>query len=175
MLKDIALGKWELTTLSRDGFTILHEAVWRSNFDIVNHILNELDCPVDIEGDFAQTSLHVACSQGNIPMIKLLLDRGANIEKKNNKGFTPILGTAFNIQPEAMLILANKGANMNALDQTGSGLVHWAAYRNDRLSLRILKAYGFDLNQQTSETGSTPLHLALQSESVFTIEYLIQN
>ena len=108
-------------------------------------------------------------------MIKLLLDRGADIEKKNNKGFTPIISAAFNMQPESLLILANKGANMNALDESGSGLVHWAAYRNDRLALRILKAYGFDLNQQTAETRSTPLHLALQSESVFTIQYLVQN
>ena len=46
-------------------------------------------------------------------MIKLLLDRGADIEKKNNKGFTPIISAAFNMQPESLLILANTAFDSN--------------------------------------------------------------
>jgi ankyrin repeat protein len=74
-----------------------------------------------------------------------------------------------------MLILMHKGANQSVTDEMGCNLVHWAAYRNDVLSLRILKAYGFSLETQSGKEGMTPLHFAVKGESVMAIEYLVLN
>jgi ankyrin repeat protein len=42
-LKELALGNLDLNDKSEDGYTVMHEAVWRSNFSIVNHLLDEMD------------------------------------------------------------------------------------------------------------------------------------
>lgn len=41
-----------------------------------------------IEGD-GQTALHAAVSKGHLDMVKILLDRGANINKPDARGWTP--------------------------------------------------------------------------------------
>jgi ankyrin repeat protein len=74
-----------------------------------------------------------------------------------------------------VLVLIHKGADLSVTDDMGNGLVHWAAFRDDVLMLRILGAYGFDLAQPSPKEAMTPLHWAVKGESVQAIEYLVLN
>jgi ankyrin repeat protein len=105
----------------------MHEAVWRGNVEIVNHLFDEYSCPLDIRSSAQHTPLHIAATQGNVEMIKLLTERGANMELVNEKGLTPILAGVSTGKLDSLLVLKWKGANTSFTDEQGSGIAHYAA------------------------------------------------
>ena len=42
-----------------------------------------------------RTPLYVACEHGSVPVVKLLLEKGANIEAKRKDGTTPLIVAAY--------------------------------------------------------------------------------
>jgi len=75
-------------------------------------ILDELDCPLDIQSETGYTPLNVSSSRGDIRTMKLLLDRGAEIESKDKKGRTPLI-TSFKFgHINAALLLIYRGGNI---------------------------------------------------------------
>ena len=65
------------------------------------------------------SDLHEAAKQGNIAEINRLLDRGVDIEAKDNYGNTPLHYAAHKNRSEAITILLNRGANAKAKSAAG--------------------------------------------------------
>jgi len=62
----------------------------------------------------SNTALTVACASGHEELVKLLLGRGANIEHRDKKGFTPLILDATGGFDKNVEILLNNAANMEA-------------------------------------------------------------
>lgn len=60
------------------------------------------------------TALTVACAGGHEELVKLLLVRGANIEHRDKKGFTPLILAATGGFDKIVEILLSNVANMEA-------------------------------------------------------------
>ena len=60
-----------------------------------------------------ESALHLACQSGSQPTIKLLLDKGLDIEQKRNDGITPLLRAALAGEADAVEFLISKGTNFN--------------------------------------------------------------
>lgn len=60
------------------------------------------------------TALTVACAGGHEDLVKLLLVRGANIEHRDKKGFTPLILAATGGYDKIVEVLLNNAANMEA-------------------------------------------------------------
>jgi len=58
-------------------------AVWRNEPSIVLHLLDQLKCNVDVPAKTQQTPLHLAIMKGYIHMVKILLDRNADLEAQD--------------------------------------------------------------------------------------------
>jgi len=118
---------------------------------------------------FFDTIQYSGTNQGNSPdfpkIISILIDKGVNIESRNEHGHTPLLFTAFWNQPELMQLLLQKGANPHACDGKGGNLLHVAceiaAFRSVEFALKHLS---LDMNARNQE-GKTPLHYALMRAS----------
>jgi hypothetical protein len=68
-------------------------------YEILEYLL---DRGVDVAASDGMTALHQAAGRGNLPMIELLLRRGAPLEAKNVFGGTVLASTlwfAFNVSP----------------------------------------------------------------------------
>ena len=57
------------------------------------------------------TPLSDAAFRGNLELVKLLLDRGANVNATNRDGNTPLIGAAFMCRTEVVRLLLDKGAS----------------------------------------------------------------
>ena len=81
---------------------------------------------VDIDG----TPLHDACQKSAIPVIKVLIEAGANINAHNRSGNTPlhIAVNANNI--EALKLLAKAGVDLNRKNNNGYPPIDWACELN---------------------------------------------
>ena len=71
-------------------------------------------------------SIHIACWRGSLPIVKILLDAGIDIETRDSvHNETPLLKAASTGKTDIVLYLLEKGADTNAKTQFGrNALVH---------------------------------------------------
>ena len=62
---------------------------------------------------FGETPLHVACIQGNLRSVKMLLSNGHPVQVRDNSGWTPLHEAANNGHYEIVELLLEKGALIN--------------------------------------------------------------
>jgi formylglycine-generating enzyme required for sulfatase activity len=72
--------------------------------------------------DNGATALHVVAGNGQWDIVKLLLDRGAEVDAKNASGYTPLLSAVRSHYYKSAKILAEYGADIYAKDEYGSSV-----------------------------------------------------
>ena len=102
------------------------------------------------------TPLFRAAEAGNLPVVNLLLDAGANPDVHGNGGYTA-LHTAAGQKPEIIEALLKASKEVNARDQYGNTPLHFAV-GNPEVCLKLLKA-GASI-MAVNIHGQTPLDLA---------------
>ena len=69
-----------------DNLHLIEEWIERLNKDIKKEELNE-DNQIDWEG---WSPFHVACRRGNVTIVELLIAKGADVNAKTGKSYTPL-------------------------------------------------------------------------------------
>jgi ankyrin repeat protein len=121
------------------------------------------------------TPFLMAAKTADLPLLKLLLESGANPTLTNADGTTPILATAgigvtaVGEEPgteteviETIDWLVRLGADVNAIDENGETAMHGAAYRNYPIEVEHLAKLGADPAawNRKNEYGWTPIMIA---------------
>lgn len=107
-------------------------------------------------GHMNRTPLHAAVMFDHIPVVKLLLKVGADIESFRDRNDTPLFWAS---SEEMVDCLLQHGANPLTTDTYGSTPLHWAARSSTSAVLKRLIEHGSDVNAQNKQ-GQTPLHYA---------------
>lgn len=154
--------------------TPLVAAIRTNNAVTVYMLLNSFHADPNFAAMDSNFPLHEACRDGNLTIIRNLLEAGANPNQCNSTGETPLhVVCAECIQPSAAFIvdsLLKAGAKPTIADDNGTTPLMHAA--DNPLTLEMLIAYGAELNKQ-DELGNTALHHALLSEEFDGAEYLL--
>ncbi|XP_071151089.1 uncharacterized protein [Mytilus edulis] len=80
---------------------------------------------IDVESESKNTVLMLVCNLFNIPIINWCLKHGVDVNKCNNKGWSPVLFACIQGHIEIVNILLNKGADYDKCDNDGwSSLMH---------------------------------------------------
>lgn len=111
--------------------------------------------------------------QGNVKEIEELLDNGADIERIDNLGRTPLHQATLLINTEVVRLLVKRGANVNAKTFGGVTPLHNAVQRNQIDSVKILLEAGADVNSTTFYDNRTPLHIAYNLGRIEIVELLL--
>jgi ankyrin repeat protein len=87
-----------------------------------------------------ETALGDAASRGDLPAVKLLLDKGADVNAVDYRGYTPLLQAVQydRDSPEIVKLLLEHGANVHAVAE-GQTAVTIAARRGDTELTRFLR------------------------------------
>ena len=117
-----------------------------------------------MEGLLLAGKMHAAIRDNDVPRVRKLLDMGADINKENKEGFSPVWQAArYNLVETLRALIAYGGALIDApsvtVDQYHWSPVFIAAKRNSTDALRILITAGADVNA-CNAGGDTPLILA---------------
>lgn len=177
--------------------------------DITRFLLQsgaEIDAEADVYGGgcttlgLAATSIHPQLAGVQEPLLQLLLDHGARIEKPNlaGNGHGAILACLVNGQPKAAVFLAARGATLNLDTAAGAGRLDfvqscfasdgalippatkrqvqsgflWACtYGHEDVAIFLLD-HGADLRDR-AHTGATGLHWAAGSAHAAIVKRLI--
>jgi glutathione S-transferase len=113
----------------------------------------------DYMADKIGSGLMIAAWEGNLPMLELFFERGANIHKVNPVGEQALLLAAWKGHRQIVDWLLAHGAQINRESGQWSAL-HYAAFSGHTALVRHLLDRGADINAR-SPNGSTPLMMAI--------------
>ena len=117
--------------------------------------VNCSQCEVNLEW----TSLHWAAERDHIEVAKLLLESGAEVNKADDIGRTPLQVAAFSGHKEVAELLIEHGADPNVNENNGQTPIHVAAMSGHKEVTELLIEHGADPNVVDNH-GKTPLHWA---------------
>ncbi len=136
----------------------IHMAAAAGNENKVKNLINSGVSVNQIDIFFFNwTPLHHAAYWGEISVVKLLIDKGANVDAKAKQGSTPLMVALENGKTEVAKMLIEYNADIEAVKNDGYSPLHAAVYYPD--IVEILVNEGLDVNVKTNQ-GDTPLDLA---------------
>ena len=161
-----------------------------------------IDCKADLNvfDDEKFTPLHRMAIVGNIEMVNVLLENGADIDVPDGRwGCSPLLFAAQEGKMEIVKILLTAGANINFKNNSKLDAIYFASERghydivkilmkfgilinpkcihnasaNGQIALiELLLDYGIDVNSKT-QTGNSCLHIAVFNDRIAAAKFLI--
>lgn len=137
----------------------------------IQHLVDRgcnLDAVYAASGD---TPLCIAASTGQLDVMRLLLDRGADPDGAAADGRTPLYDAALNGQAEAIKLLLSRGAAVDGVAISGSAPLHAAALRGHTAAVKILLDSGATVNKAAAD-GITALHCAAFQEYLDIVQLL---
>ena len=141
-----------------NGSFPLSLAVYNGHADVVSALLDAGEKPdTDLSDDDSYTtSLIIAASYGNLPMVTTLLSHGALPSSRDKDGSFPLYMAAYNFSAAVVSALLDAGADPNTGTQKGTAL-QAAVVQSALPVVKLLIAKGADVNKKSPKNGSTPL------------------
>lgn len=127
------------------------------------------------------TPLHIAAQNGNIPVLRHLLDvcdsESNNVDVTNLAGKTALHEACQNSQPEAVLYLLSKGANSRAIKQADWTPLMLACTKTGKKALDccqlLLANGGSELLMDKNKDGWNAIHVAVREGDLLIVKLLL--
>lgn len=150
----------------------LFRAISDGDLDLVTTYLDE---GADIElGVGTSTPLHHASESDEVEIVKLLLERGADIDAETSGQRKAISFAASGNAPEVIVALEQAGADLLQIGgEWGSTPIHDAAKTNAVEAIETLLELGVDVDQLDS-SKSTPLMWSVNNNNEEATQFLIE-
>ncbi|CAH6787551.1 Ankrd31 [Phodopus roborovskii] len=99
----------------------------------------------NVEGE---SQLHMASREGNLSLVKVLVESGADVNLKDNAGWTPLHEASSEGFSDIITVLLEAGAHVNCESMDGTLPLHAAAVGNHLKAAEILLGHGANPNQK---------------------------
>lgn len=124
-----------------------------------------LDCGLDVNSKNYEISLlSFASFKGNEEMVKMLMERGADVNLKSEVGSTALINSARSGNKTILEMLINNGADVNAQESDGRTALMYAAWGNRTEIFKMLLAAGADVSLK-DKNGDTALEWAQRNRN----------
>lgn len=147
-----------------DGWDI-HRAAEENRTDIIRKLLkDETNLEDESKGHKrvpGTRPLHSAAFNNSSDAINLLLDKGAELEPRNQYGCTPLFWAVLNNSVDAVNLLLERGADIEAKDEDGDTPLHHAALHNSPDAIKVLLGKNSDI-ESLNHISQTALDCAIK-------------
>lgn len=120
----------------------LHEAIARGDDAAALKLIDEGADINEKDPGAGASPLHYAVMKGRLPMIKLLIARGADVGSRTRTGTTPLHTAVLYSRLEAARLLIDAGADVNAQSATGTTPLKLAEAANNAKMAELLRSRG---------------------------------
>lgn len=132
-----------------------------SNSRICVELLLDLGASVHTKNRSKWDALICAIKTKNVELVKILIDRGAEINSISN----PLIHAIMDEHVDLIKLLLSEGANIDAYDETGWTPLMYAVSRQYAQIVELLIDNGADLEFQ-NEDGHTALDIAKRKQNI---------
>jgi ankyrin repeat protein/L-ascorbate metabolism protein UlaG (beta-lactamase superfamily) len=156
----------------------IFEAAESGDLETVSRLLKADPKLVEATNAEGDTALHLAagCRRGEpaaLPIIRLLLEGGANVEARNASGQTPILYSSYAGFRQAVELFLDKGATFRYQDRNGRTPLHYAAREGKAAVVEVLIGRGAETSVKDNQ-GRTPLEYAALQNRAAVLEVFLR-
>lgn len=148
-------------------------AIKQENMDLFINLLDKVDINAQSPSDGGLRPLHVAALKGNLQVIEILLQKGADIEGQDEDGLTPIIYSAQSRSVTVLNFFIEKKANIFHMDKQQRNIFYWAASLGNVQMLQVLLQKAMDPNTKTL-LGRTPLSKSAWNGNVEVLSFLLE-
>ncbi len=197
LVKDGKLNANEYVSLDRSALSLAAACGYT---DVIECLLDlGADINLNDQGDLGYTPIEHAAREDQIEALKLLIKKGAEIDKGNTIDSNALIGACIGANDEILKQLIQSGANINHVDNNGQSALHyicryakqWGSgtitqtingvtteLENPRFQehtkiFNTLLDNGVNVNLMTNY-GYVPLHLASETDTSSFIEPMIK-
>uniref|UniRef100_A0ACD5XGV2 Uncharacterized protein n=1 Tax=Avena sativa TaxID=4498 RepID=A0ACD5XGV2_AVESA len=156
-----------------DGNTALHLAAIKGCLESCRFLVEESGVDVNSVSKTGRTPMLYAAQEGNVQIIRYLLDHGGDPAMPDERGSTPLHDVAMQGHSEAVRLLLSKGAPVDPVDHRGAPL-HLAASNDHVEVVKVLLEHAADLNKVVLHIAS-PLVMAFSGQALKCIKLLIED
>ena len=201
MLSEKNIPVWEYKSEVNQNSSALNISVYKKSFKITKLLIDyckekkpdNLEDFINMANDQGIAPIHYASFRGDVPIIKLLIENGADITKTTKRGLNIIHYCAQGNKPNSLIFFYlkmreniddnNQYKLITDKDIGGSTSLHWAVYSlAEDLLLYLINLDIFDsiedknkfINELDNE-GYSALHLSVPSKSSRIAIRLLQN
>ncbi|CAC5359852.1 unnamed protein product [Mytilus coruscus] len=147
-------------------------------FNVAEYLLHYMAKGIRVNEKYRRRNkrcvLHVVCANDYTNLAKLLLEHNAEVNVKDENGYTPLHLACYKGNFETVSALLNYNANVNAVDLFGATSVYIACSGNHERILKLLLQNKAVVNHKTV-VGMTPLRVSCQNQNITFVEMLLQN
>jgi ankyrin repeat protein len=112
---------------SHDGFTPLHLAVFFGREPVAGYLLTkDPDVSAPARNPLRVQPLHSAAAGDHLDICKALIARGADVNARQEGGFTPLMSAAQNGNAELVALLLAHGADARVISDQGKSALDFA-------------------------------------------------
>ena len=140
----------------------------------MKHLLLTTIAAVLLVGTASADPIHDTAFDGDLAGVQAELDKGADVNAKNESGVTPLLWAAWKGHKEVAELLIANGADVNTKDKRPMTPLHYAARDGHKEIAELLIANGANVNVKDA-AGGTPLFYTAQYGRKEVAELLISN
>lgn len=113
-----------------------------------------------------------AAAEGNITVVRSLLEQGKSVDSKDQKGKTALISASQHGHTALVKLLLSKGATVDAKTSRGSTAFYYAAQNHHVDSLKLLQASGANVNNINLNEFS-PLSVAITNRDEKMVRLLL--
>lgn len=111
--------------------------------------------------------VHLASFMGSEVIVRLLLDRGADVNSTSGYFETALLAALEGDHPALVELLLCRGINVNDSSSKHGTALHYACLRRSKATVRMLLNYGADVNASGGQHGSPLAAAACRDDMAF--------
>ena len=180
-LKNPSIKFW--TFLDENGLTPLHQSISLNLYDLSKEMIiiaknnlsqEEFISFINSGTNKGQTPLHYASFVGNIKLIKLLIQNGADISIKTNNNFNVLhLAVMGNKITSFYYFIKKYKIDINSKDSKDNTILHLATFFNSKKLFNFLLTVKKIKINSRNKDGFTPLHFAVINRNISMIKKLL--
>ena len=171
----------EIASRVKDGCAPLFIACKRGHIEIVHYLIINCDAEIEQRGLYEVpddrsvhnvTPLWCAAVSGNLPVIKCLVNFGADVNAVSDSGSTPVRSACFMTHLDIVAYLVDRGADILKANYNG-GTCLINSVQSVQLCVYLLE-HGAKVNARDIQ-NKTALHYAIQEHRLETTKLLLDN
>lgn len=155
------------------GKSLMHCAVRGNNLEVVRFLVEEKEVDSNLANIWGVTPIQHASEQGNLDIVKFLVEKGADFNSMDNTRRTSVHYAAKQSNPSIIEFFVEGGADFMAHDSDLKTPLHYAAKGGNLDVVKFLVKKGADVNY-ADRGGKTPLHWAAYMGDLNIVRSLIK-